>query len=540
MLHRAGQGEPNQRGRSTTPKPPPKRERYLLLRAATVLAALASVALLVVKLVTPGVANVSGSIRSTGDVTMTFPADGGVDSVSPVCGCDTPYNNQWRGITFAGRTIHISRTGRSPYTQWRLYPGAPTPTLLDADSGRVLQAEVLSLHVTGSFSPAALYSGDDAGIEVLAHEPLYAESIPLMSPSSLNVYLPGPVPIAAWIPFPGAKVKLGGSTSPFPQDQPPLELVEQYGKTLGFEAKTVSQGLQRYPLLDVVGPTALFWTQTSHGSIPGALLHTNQSTNVLAVMVRGGTFSVRMAAEPMTNKELEQLQHYSKEALIVGPEHHDGEPYAITGNSGEYGAGDGGRLSVRLTEPLDQDAYERVTAAVKEQPTAATDLMQVKDREFRISNPKYPTLRFVQLEGVKEHDRYPPLPARDGVNVFGPIGSLQYNQASGSMTINGQSLTVPAASHLELDEIGHLVDPNGRELVTLPLSTGESNGNPIEFSGNGNVRLNGTSKTGLLVRHRTAFSLLLTTFTVLTGILGALQFFGIGRARSWHSGSPRR
>ncbi len=415
------------------------------------MAAVASVALLVVKLATPGVADVSGTIESTGDVGMSFPANGGSDSVSPACGCDTPYNNQWRGITFAAHAIQVSRSGASPYTQWRLYAGTPGPTLLDANSRRILQAEVLSLNVTGSFSPTEFLSGTDASVQITERKPIFASTIPLMSSSSLNVYLPGPVPIAAWIPFPGSKITLGGGTSPFPQDQPPLELVEHYGKALGFQPDTLSQALQRYPLLDVVGSTVLFWTQTSSGSVPGVLTHPD-SGNVLAVVVRGGTFSVRMAAEPMTSKELVQLQHYSKEALSIGPLTFpkENEPGAVTGISGEYGAGDGGQLRVKVTNPLDQASYEQITSDVKSQPDVGTDFIRYGDRTFVMSTPKTGSLKFVETERGREEDRYPPLPARDGINVFGSVASLQYERASGIMTINGQNVEVPAASHLEL------------------------------------------------------------------------------------------
>jgi hypothetical protein len=398
-----------------------------------------------------------------------------------------------------------------------------------------LPADILSLKVTGQFSPAEFLAGHDEQTQIIKQETTFASSLPLISTNSLNVHIAGPVPIAAWIPFPGSRLRIGGSTSPYPQEQLPLEMVEHYGNDLGFQAQTPMEALQRYPLLDVLGPTVIFWTRTSNGSVPG-VLEDSGSGNVVAVIVRGGIFSVRMAAEPMNRHELAELRHYARDQVMVSPlTATENGPHTVTGMSGEYGASDNGSIHLKVANSLDQESYEQVTALVKQTPRVHTDLVLHADHFFVMStsNPKE-ELRQVELEGYNEEDRYPPLPARVGVNVFGPLSLLHFARASGNLLINGQGVDVPAASELSLDDVQHLVDRNGRQLITLPVSVAASEGDTIDFTGEAEVTLNGDSKTGFLVRYRTILSVLLTIFALLTGTLAVLEFFDLGARR------PRR
>jgi hypothetical protein len=434
--------------------------------------------------------------------------DGGI---SPTCGCMAPPVNQWRGVTFAGRSISLDRQGRSRWTQWNLSSSETAPIVFSPGTRR-LEYE--------AFRIPYRYPLDTDALVRKAREPtpgttptrasIQGFEPSLLSRAPLNVDLHGPVPVSAWIPFPGSTVSLGGSRTVFPGEPALLQLVERYPSTIGMRAETDAEGLQGYPLGDFIGESVL-WTDDPRARIPGtAFAEPAGDDMITALVLRGGAFATRIGAVPLDRAELKRLFHQieqhpkrAKSAFVPG-------------------GFDGGRVIVTVERPLSMGAYRAMRARLKRD-----DLTYVR----------FYSRWFSDAEGSGdggwggELERYPPTPANAGFNVFGPLKDVTFRNARGALSIGEETRDFDAPTDIRLTNVHGLRDRASQQLLPLPLST-DGREADLQFKAASHVMINGEEQTSWIRQNKdlvTSLGLIGAGMSLLLGVLGLV--LGLRKAR---------
>lgn len=428
--------------------------------------------------------------------------DGGI---SPVCGCMFPPVSEWRGVTFAGRAMTIERSGRSPWTEW-FVSGAEPDVIRFAMPLRRLSIHVVRLRTDESFSGRWLVDGSlSRHGTVLDSRVMRTYGAGMVDEGTLHAELLGSVPVAAWIPFPGSHVMLGHTESAFPTDPMLPQLTEQYPRTIGPAARTEVAQQQGYPVGDVLGPDVVLWTDD-----PGARLFGTADAQpagdgvVTALWVHGGTFSTHVGVAPISEREYRMTVGYYRR--------HPHAPNSMT-FLGRY---DAGHVTITVDRPLDQPAFDRVRQRLRHDDlTAVTSYMSIDEFDGR--------RRTRDAGPVVETERYPPLPANDGFNVFGPLAQATFHDARGSLLVGDRNIDLSAPSDVQLDAVENLKDIDDQQLVTVPLTTARHSAD-LQFRAVGKVHVNGTTETSFFVRHRDLFTSLLAVATFAGTLLALLSF----------------
>jgi hypothetical protein len=442
---------------------------------------------------------VSGQLSGLGSISLAegTQADGGI---SPLCGCEKPKFNEWRGITFASRETTIARTGRAPWTEWVVSAAEPESIELNGHFEDVV-VEALKLRGQGRFNPEELMAGpQELQGRVLSREVLRQYRLALMTHRAGHVAQLGPVPVGAWIPFPGSRVTLTDTPTIFPgQERPRARLVERYPSDVGWIAPDQTAEPQAYPLGDFLGPVVI-WFRDPSATIPGTDIRpTPRKDTITALVIRHSVFSTRIGVVPLNNREASAKQRFGRR-----------HPYQATGNV-EFGQYDGGHTTVTVQRPLGEQEYAALRRRVHNQPRVDTEFSSTFTRKPPSQHGRYQVMR------VGETKRYPPLPKENGFNVFGPLESVLFRGVHGALEVSDRAIKLVGSADVELNDVSSLRNGVDEERVPALLKAGSGSAR-LTFHGVGTVRVNGAEETTAAQSHRELWK----TIGVIAGIVSLL------------------
>lgn len=508
------------------------------------------------------------SLSQIGKVSLT-PSAQSNGGISPVCGCLLTRVNEWRGITFAGREIHLEREGDAPYTQWLVSGTALRPIELAAAETRTT-VDIYTFRAS-NFEP----DWARAGISVLrrhasdvSHARVRAHALKIITRRSLNVDMKGPVPVGVWIPLPGSRIELGSLSTPFPSDTPSLRLVERYPKFIGLQNEAFDAASQQgFPLGDFLGPDIVLWSKDgmpfatdlftraservkrSEAEAMAPLAGSYLKGTTYAAVIRHGGFSTRVAAVPLQERELQ--------ALMVNLAQAPSLQQQIDGF--HWGGGDRGRFVLTIREPLTRGAYSRMRSAVAARPSRRVrywrDMTLTADPTNKqplrtgylpyvqrsVDFPQSGTGRDGAMFSVEltppfdesttfnrgfvtEDDRYPPLPPNAGFNIFGPLRDLTLDDTVGSVSIGGREISWAIPRSLRLEDVSDFQNVGTRQtVVSVPMVT-SSSGADLQFSAVGKVTIGGRKYSSASQEAARRGTIAMNVIAVVSGLAGIGAF----------------
>jgi hypothetical protein len=472
---------------------------------------------------------VSGNLSGIRDISFidgTHPLEG----ISPVCGCMHPPVNAWRGVTFAGRQLTLARSGSAPWTEWVLSSADPGP-LSPVGGQNWVQVDAIRLRPRGAFNPRWLLGGVAQHAQIVGRSTFSAYDFELMTRGSLHVAMLGPVPVGAWVPFPGSRVVLSPQPSQFPQDAGVPVLTEHYPSTLGYD-NGKGENDQAYPLGDFLGPNLVLWSDDPSAQMPETPLSTPTRPGVItALLIRKSTFSMRVTVVPLTNSEFRDAGN--EHAKYPNPR----QPAAF------FGTSDQGEVSLTLNQPLSAAAYGEMRQRVVAHPT--TSIKALADPDVAApygapvpapppgcfsSSPPPTTLKTPPPADCTptpwrydEQERYPPLPMYAGFNVFGPLNAIVFRNVGGHLSVGDRPIDLSGAPDLALGGVNGLRNSDDQELLSAPLATSQQSAE-LKFRAVASVRVNGVLETSWLQQHRTAVAIAGVIVAILGLAFGILAF----------------
>jgi len=483
--------------------------------------------------------HLSASLSQIGGISAVFGSqpDGGV---SPACGCAYPPKGDWRGVTFAGRTIALSRSGNSAWTEWVLSGPSEGPVSF-YDSYKRLDAKVIRFRLHdwqrgGTFDPDWLLNKAELErrVTVLTDRAIHSHVLKLINHGSLHVAMTGPIPIGAWVPLKGAKVTLGSSPGPFPDEPVTLELADTYPPVLGQQNYDALLNREGYSLGDFIGPNVVFWSDDPSTESPGTPLAHPGGDSVTAVVIGGSTFSARLGIVPLSGAERE-LSHLYYQSV----------PPFRARESVHWGAADGGTVHVRITNPLSPLEYaalrrrvarhSKVTVTGWEDrwygPLTATPTDTTLPRQS-VRGEYYESMEYpgtIHDSGTGPHGEplgldseppkdstanhgwvpteefYPPLPQEDGFNVFGPLSHLHISDAVGSLLVGDRTVALGSPAEVAFRGLTDLRDAQHEQLLPVPITTSLSHAR-IQLTAVAGVSVNDSTETSYAQQHNATLS----------------------------------
>lgn len=508
--------------------------------------------------------HISASFSQIGNIQAVFGSqpNGGI---SPACGCAHPKSNEWRGVTFTGRAVTLTRSGRSPWTEWVMSGPQEDPISL-YDSMKRLEIRVIRFRLRGAggggdFDPRWLRDPSvlRQHADVQTDRPIRSHVLKLINHGSLHVDLTGPVPVGAWIPVPGSHISLGADVGAFQEEPSTLNMTEKYPGVLGQQTKNAILNREGYPLGDFLGPNVVVWSDDPSTESPGTPLARPGGRSITAVVISKSTFSVRIGAVPLSSDE-RTISHAYYQAV----------PQFRARESIHWGGADGGVVNVQVTKPLTPGQYVRLRRRVTRHPT-----VEIKSWEDRWIGPMTQTSKRITIPGQSVageyymaeaypgtiHDSatgprntlgdldfevpkgstpnhgysstiesYPPLPSVSGFNVFGPLTHLRIANAVGSVLVGDRTIALGSPATVEFRVLKGLEDAQHRHLIAVPVSTAENQAK-IQLTAVAGVEINGQDETSYAHQHSEVLSTWLFIFglvSCLCSVAGLLWRF-IGR-----------
>jgi hypothetical protein len=449
--------------------------------------------------------------------------DGGL---SPNCGCDKIPVNSWRGITFASRRVTVTRRGGAPWTEWIISNAEPHSISLGGKE-LFLEGEALRIRADGRFDPRQLIDSKDPGAEILQRWPIQNFAVSLYSREAVQVAMFGSVPVGAWVPYPGSRVRLASDHSPFFEDEMSPKIEERYPSDVGIDRAISRSGHGRgdepqvYPFGDFLGPNIVFWTPDPQAQIPGSTLASPGGPGtVTAIVLRKCCFSARLDVAPVTSGFLTALQRY-------GEEKQGGSVEVIYNQDVKPG-----QLEVEVKRPLDHQQYEDLRERVRARPRVGVRVQMSPGlpelpAPVRALTPREQAQ--IRASGYYiEAVHYPPLPKFAGLNVFGPLRQVAFKGVRGSLMVADKPVSLAGSADLELGDVSGFRDKSGRELIAAPLSTSAESAN-LEFSAVGTASVNGVSKTTVSSHLEPILAIVGTILTLAAASVGLIS--GLRRLR---------
>lgn len=453
---------------------------------------------------------VTGRLFGVRDVSFVAAtqSEGGI---SPVCGCEHPHVDTWRGVSFASREVTLERAGQSPWTEWVLSSADPGPIELQGGTD-VSTIEAVRLRPHKAFNPRWLLDGDLArDSQVVSRSTFSGYRLTLLTHQPLRLALLGPVPIGAWMPFPGSHVSLGQVRSQFPQEPQQPQLVEDYPASIGPSSRSSGKAaqLQAYPVGDFLGPDLVIWTDDPTAQMPATPLEDPTEHGVItALLIKGNTFSTRIGVVPLADRELANRRRL------------DAEKPQLAQENVFFGRYDSGHVTLTINDPLSSVAYDRVRGWVTHHPTvwihALANPFEVAPEGAPVPEPSSSGVP-PPPEPYSEQERYPPMPSYAGFNVFGPLERVMFASVWGDVSAGAEPIDLSGSGNLLLEDVHGLRNADNEELLSSPLETSNESAD-LEFRAVGRVKVNGQAQGTFLQQH----SELLTAITIALAVVGGL------------------
>lgn len=419
--------------------------------------------LCVVILVSSGVAvpsPVRGKLTKFGEISLNYNTSQ-ASGISPLCGCAAELEaEKWRGITFFGRGIHLRRSGGCAFTNYLLSGAYPAQIVWNppnyADSflaeGTVW---VFSIPDDVQFDPQALKTTVPSNYRVIRRVEFDGEKyFSFVTRDGINIRLLGQTPLIAWIPAKGSDVSIKTKKGMFPASPTSLELVEHYHRWDRDPSDDADKGHKQehvdYPLGDFLGPDVVIWTEDPNAFVTASKniwfsgLEQENHRVVIAALISRPPWSVRISCIPVDEAWIDK---YSEVLPHLG------------GRVISRKLDQAGQVELTLDSVANSDEFQNAYRLMTEhQFVWVNDLGgEVKDRGVNFGQ------RF------NFEFRYPPIPAKDGINIFGPVHSLRFSAAEGRLLARNQRVDIDVNSYVGFEGMRGLTFEGG--LISIPVKT---------------------------------------------------------------------
>ncbi len=410
---------------------------------------------------------IRAELTGLGDIEFTYSGKQS-SAISPLCGCYSELPREaWRGITFPARYLQINREGSKPLTGYMMTAAEPD-NINWRSSTFQLQGTIytFALPETDNFDPRVLLNDEFPQTYRVLNTKKYdnAHYFMIVSQQGLNIALLGDTPLGSWIPTDESKVVIKYQREGMHLNAPNVAVIEEKYKNTEANVETVT--VPNVPLGDFLGPNVIFWSEDKLAVIIARddILQLNQSLQkgekVIQAIVTQPSFSVRLGVDPMekelVDSYLEDLRNYNS---LPNQERRKGSSVKTM----VVGQLDDGQVTVSITNPEKQsEEFDVVYNRMKEN--------DVVDRRIEID---------ADMDGkpykksLIMNFRYPPIPPNRGFNIFGPISSIKFSRAVGSLALGSRNVDIKVPSMLDFREIQSLDIEKGVFTVPIQLNTAE-------------------------------------------------------------------
>lgn len=426
---------------------------------------------------------IRAELTGLGDIEFTYSGKQNA-GISPLCGCYAEQPSEaWRGITFPARYVQIQREGSKPLTGYMMTAAEPGSTQWWGSTFQ-LQGSVYRFAIpeTEDFDPRVLLNDKFPESYRVISTRKYDQTkyFMLISSKGLNVALMGNTALGSWIPTDASQVRVEYRKEGMHLSARNIAVIEErYRNTeVNVETGTVPEGV---PLGDFLGPDVIFWSED-----PAAVLVANEDIielteppqkheKVIQAIITQPSFSVRLGVDPMeqdlVDSFVRDLKDYNS---LPNQEREKGSSVGAM----VIGQLDDGKVTVSIIDPEKQsEEFDAVYGLMKE-----NDVVQRRVNFDAMLDGK-PFKKSYMMDF-----RYPPIPPNRGFNIFGPISSIKFSKALGTLALGSRDIEIKVPSMLDFREIQSLDVDKGVFAVPIQL-------NPAEAKAK--IQLKATSQTFL-------------------------------------------
>jgi len=415
---------------------------------------------------------ITARLQGFSDVRLSYSNDQS-SAISPVCGCLNELDaRSWRGISYFGRRAVIERLSGSATTKFLITAAAPvrirsTPYAYNIE-GVVYHLEV---PYSEAFDSATLLHGVfPKSYRIRARESFQVPLLTLTAAGPVRIDAYGPVPFGAWLPVEHSEVLVSTNHGMALSSHTNVVLTEHYGRWKGAAG--------HYPIADFIGADTVIWTEPTRQVTTSA-----QNRDVVAIRITNPGFATRLAVTPHAATDDGDVTLHPPVTSAATAVDRDG--------------------SIRLTlEAIDKDSneFEDVIDRLKKDDViwvprirqlTGSVVYQDKSGRFHLADPEAPpphSMRVLDDVDTTAEFRYPPVPPRNGVNVFGVLRSLVFRDATGSIARGTVERSFAVPAFFAFRDIAQFSAAGG--VITLPL-VADGSSTTIRLDGSTRVEVNG-------------------------------------------------
>lgn len=479
--------------------------------------------------------HVSAHLKHTGDVSVRF-ADQLHETTSPACGCisgDVP--GGWNGFTFPGYVLDLSIPGKRELNSFELF--TPDPAVWSDVSTIGIDAWVTTLDVTGSEFPDAYQflefirslPPDGSGLTAITGDQIEMKTRDHMLTVSND---PGTV-AALGVPHSSvASVEFENDRYQRSEDAATAVL-----RTRSELPRAEASGPRNQPMLDLASNAQAFVIRWETDSDVLVQAHNfehdvQESHDNLIALAATQAFSRRPVLPP-------KVAHNSKVnrylLLLRSP-----NGFATRLTAERLRGGNPVRVPIDVRIP-------KIAAQAKEMRENASEINEhpmVRVRDIPFFDPDYTKRQGEGFEALADanwetlYDResedyeYPILPAYSGINIFGALSYLRFEQADGDLLLDDKAVPLKTGAPIELNNLRYSGRIN-REM-RVPVQIGKMKAD-INVAATADVTLNGyhmNSPTPAIYRAFSfeGFALVIALASFLMTVFGSADAWRRGRA----------
>jgi hypothetical protein len=424
-------------------------------------------------------------LQSFSDVRFSYATEQST-AISPVCGCQNELDARlWRGISYFGRRAVIERLSGSAATKFLITAASPVRI---RSTPYAYNIEGVVYHLTVPFGEAfdsstLLNDAVPKSYRVQARETFQGPQIILTAVGPVRIDAYGPVPFGAWLPVEGSEVSASTSRGMALTSRTNVVITERY--------KRWHAGSGHYPIADFVGADTVIWTEpTRH------VASSPQRRDIVAVRVTNPGFATRLAITPhaATDDDGNVTLHPPPTGGVAAVDRDGLLRFTIEDvdeNLSEFG------------EVIDRLKQNDLVWIPRIRQLAGSLFYQDKSGMFHLADPDPPfpprRMRLEEDVDATVKFRYPPVPPRNGINIFGQLRSLVFSNAIGSIARGTREYSFVVPASFSFHDIAQFAAAGG--VITLPLVS-DGSSTTIRLDGSATVEVNGQPL--FVERHRWA------------------------------------
>ena len=432
--------------------------------------------------------------------------------ISPVCGCEDPPVDSWRGVGFAGRQVSLQHRG-SPWTQWTISLAVPEPVSLTGDI-KLMLAHAYRLRAHGPFDPSYLRNPESAKhFRILDRTRVEAYAFSMATPREPAGQHVRRCPDRCLDPLSGVASPAHGRAFPVLRRSSAATLDRELPPWVGFWSDRKGEPHPRepqiYPIGDFLGPDLVLWSNNPGARVIGTPFSGPAGPGVItAVVVQPSIFSTRIGVTGLRSDQVPVIE----ELTMDGPDR-DAERTFDSANTT-------GTVSLTVKKPLSARQYRAVQRRVRGRPRRWVDVPP---------NREHGGDKFLK-RGFTQEQHYPPLPDYAGFNVFGPLEQIAFRGVYGHLTVGDDHVDLRGSGDVVLSDVDDFRDDQRRQLISAPLATSKDSAQ-LQFGAQGTVTVNGNEQATAQSKYKTPLKALGFVSSLIAALFGIVNGLRIATER---------